>query len=443
MDFFHVSNHTATMASSTSDSPPSILAPPISTKDFSAARVHLHGLPSPDIYHHGTPATPTPSASLSGIYGHFAGRSAEGTVMGRSATAGAQTSSRNGDTASEFYESRSSNIPSRPFHDISDDYATQGQHVLCVARASEERLLSTGNVAYTLAKDRIKVLTKELHTLHIETDMQRKLYEDLVSKIPQLLGMIPNVEHESLEVTSGSSTQPIHGRVVLGLGWVYPQRRDRPEDVAFRYWYASDYKERPNKGGGKQGRHDENVNVAQLFVEDEQGQPVSGTVAKDIREMLRSLLHSLVWSGQAAASQDHLPHEARVYIHVSLARRFPYLLLCDGGGWKINLLIKQMYHGFSGNHIKAAVSHAKAEPADTDRRLLRPSSTPGPSGESQKRARQGSLGANLSNSKPSKMLRISPAPDDGRTLHLSSSSGLSLADKAPAAASHGNLLALS
>ncbi|KAI0366773.1 hypothetical protein BV20DRAFT_1055428 [Pilatotrama ljubarskyi] len=408
------------MASS-ADSPSSAFAFSLLPADASSARMHSHG--SPDVYHLGTPATPTPPASLSTTFhGHLrAGLSADSTPTGGFGMAGAQPTFPKGNSTSELYESHGSrsNQSSRtmPFQDISDDGTVLGQHIVCVSRASEERLLSTGNVAYTLAKDKIKVLTHELHTLRIEANMQRKLYEELVSKVPQLLGMVSNVDHDSLEAMAVSSV--VHGRVVLGLGWVYPQPRTQPEGVTFRYWYASDYKERPNKGG-KQGQHDNSVNVAQRFVEDEQGQPVSGTVAKDIREMLRSLLHSLVWSGQAAASQDHLPHEARVYIHVSLSRRFPFLLLCDGGGWKINALIKQMYHGFSGHHIKAtATSHAKNElldSADSDRRLLRLKfSTPGPSGESPKRARQSSLGADLSsnNMKPSKMPRVSPAPDNG------------------------------
>lgn len=91
---------------------------------------------------------------------------------------------------------------------------------------------------------------------------------------------------------------------------------------------------------GKQGPHDDRVNVGQKFVEDESGQTVSGIVARDIREVLRSLLHSLVWSHQAAPTQDLLTYEARVYIHVLLSRRFPFLLLCEGGTWKINSTLR-------------------------------------------------------------------------------------------------------
>ncbi|KAI0370814.1 hypothetical protein BV20DRAFT_979399 [Pilatotrama ljubarskyi] len=216
--------------------------------------------------------------------------------------------------------------------------------------------------------------------------------------------------------TSGNTlTSPLHGRVVLGLGWVYPPPQAKPDGVTFRYWYASEFKERPKKGGGKQGPHDDSINVAQTFIEDERGQPVSGTVAKDIREMLCSLLHSLVWSGQAPESQDLLPHEARVYLHVSLARRFPFLLLCDGGAWKINALIKQMYHGFSANHIKltpAAAARLKSEPRDVYADLLAGKNmTTLPLVDLQKRSRQGSLHTSLPQEKPgpSKVPRIASA----------------------------------
>ncbi|KAI0366723.1 hypothetical protein BV20DRAFT_628014 [Pilatotrama ljubarskyi] len=243
------------MMASSSDSPSSAFALSLLPAHSSAAiRVSSHG--SPDIYRIATPATPTPSASLSGIHSHRAGPSADGTLMatGRAGMTGAQPTYPKGDTTSELYESHTANLPSRiiPFQDMGDDYAVSGPHVLCVSRASEERLLSTGNVANTLAKDKIKVLTHELQSLRIEADVQRKLYEELISK--------------------------------------------------------------------------------------------------------------------------------------------------------------QMYHGFSGNHIKGVLSHTKPEPSEPDHHLLGPRSTPGPSGESQKRARQGSLGASLSSNKPSKILRISPAP---------------------------------
>ncbi len=131
---------------------------------------------------------------------------------------------------------------------------------------------------------------------------------------------------------------------------------------------------------------------------------VSVTVDKEIREILRSVLHSLAWSGQAAALQDALTHEARVYIHVVLSRRFPFLLLCDGGTWKINELIKQMYHGFKGSQIKRSKATVKTETTDGSGLL-----SGAPTG-SKKRERQGSLLSIDDAANPAKSARLSAPP---------------------------------
>ncbi|KAI9059532.1 hypothetical protein FKP32DRAFT_1605950 [Trametes sanguinea] len=186
-------------------------------------------------------------------------------------------------------------------------------HVLCVAEATESLLLRAGNIPYAIAKQQTTLLSRQIDTLQAD-----KLYNDLVLKIPQLLGMDAGTLASGPALSGTAAAQGGPGNtpaqakhcIVLGLGWTYPQVREMPTGVVFKYWFASAYKERPKKGG-KQGPHDEKLNIAQLFVEDEDGYSVSGTVAKDMREMLRSLLHSLVWSGQAAPLQDQLSHEAQ------------------------------------------------------------------------------------------------------------------------------------
>lgn len=144
---------------------------------------------------------------------------------------------------------------------------------------------------------------------------------------------------------------------VLGLGWTYPVTPARPPRV--RFWHAKDWNGRVSEPG-KKGGHDGSKNIAQLFVEDENGNSVEGTEAKEIRETLRSLMHSLVWTGQAASTYDTLSYEAKVYIHVMLSRRWPFLLFCEYGTWKINLLIKQMLSGFASTHIKTEGSDDEA-----------------------------------------------------------------------------------
>ena len=67
--------------------------------------------------------------------------------------------------------------------------------------------------------------------------------------------------------------------------------------------------------------------------------------------MLLACFYSLVWSGQATSQSQKLSHEGRVFIHTALSRHFPFLLLCQGGQWKINELIIQNYSSFAKMHL--------------------------------------------------------------------------------------------
>ncbi|KAI0356818.1 hypothetical protein OH77DRAFT_1423030 [Trametes cingulata] len=86
-----------------------------------------------------------------------------------------------------------------------------------------------------------------------------------------------------------------------------------------------------------------------------------------------------------------------------------------------------MYHGFSGNHIKVPAVHTKSEPFDSEADdRLKSKDIEGHAGMSQKRARQGSLGASLSSDKAAKLLRMSPSPEDLPTASATASIGHAL-----------------
>ncbi|KAH9847330.1 hypothetical protein C2E23DRAFT_890022 [Lenzites betulinus] len=95
-----------------------------------------------------------------------------------------------------------------------------------------------------------------------------------------------------------------------------------------------------------------------------------------------------------------------------LSRRFPFLLLCDSGAWKINELIKQMYHSFKGSqakHSKAAPASVKAETMDSNGPFNVPVG-------SKKRERQGSLLSLEGSPVPAKSARRSaPPPEHANT----------------------------
>ena len=127
------------------------------------------------------------------------------------------------------------------------------------------------------------------------------------------------------------------------------------------YFYREGWNSREKGKAGKGGPQSENIGLQ--FAEEADGRPVTYTVAKEMRAMLNSLFHSLLANGQAAEVSNSFTHEARVYIHVTMANHFPLLLFCEGGRWKIDLMITQAYSGFWTNHGHKAV---KKEPADVD-----------------------------------------------------------------------------
>lgn len=187
----------------------------------------------------------------------------------------------------------------------------------------------------------------------------RETRDTLISKIPQLIGMDPGPVHVNNVIQSSAPAScSCKTRAILGLNWQYPTPPARPPtSVEFKYWDRESYTGRIIRGGGKGGQHDASENVGQTFIEDENGDVIDGYVAKDIRDMLGSLFQSLVWSGQATPNSKSLPHEARVYVHVSLAHHFPFLLLCAGGRWKINELIMQAYSSFADSAQLRAPRH--------------------------------------------------------------------------------------
>ena len=125
------------------------------------------------------------------------------------------------------------------------------------------------------------------------------------------------------------------------------------------YFSREGWNSREKGKAGKGGPQSENVGLQ--FAEDMNGQAVPYVVAKEMRAMLNSLFHSLLANGQAAEVSNSLTHEARVYIHVTMSNHFPLLLFCEGGRWKIDLMITQAYSGFWTNHGHKAI---KKEPAN-------------------------------------------------------------------------------
>ena len=187
-----------------------------------------------------------------------------------------------------------------------------------------------------LARQQVKRLTREVDVLHCEVETHKYVsknlvfysqtlvfsqttYELLLSHIPQLLSMI----HSSGGLPTGPSNpqpQPTlkTQTFVLGYGWDYPALREKLTHGQFEWWSQKQWEKHGLKG--KQGQHETELNIGQLFIEGEDGDVVDGYTAKDCRDVTWALIWSLVWSGQAPSTEGQLSHEARVHIHVMLAR---------------------------------------------------------------------------------------------------------------------------
>ncbi|KAI1783779.1 hypothetical protein LXA43DRAFT_1067334 [Ganoderma leucocontextum] len=212
-----------------------------------------------------------------------------------------------------------------------------GPHGSCIMQATENHLARYQNAPYLLLRQQVDNLRHRVLELETENHVYKKNYEDIIAKLPQLIGMDPD-ESIKTQLTPTSSK----GRVLLGHGWEFPKPL-RPDGARLKWWESGKWKEERNQGGGKQGQHDDSINMAQHYLEDKNGVMVSGYVAMDVRRRMRACIHSLLWSGQATPTENNLGHEARAYIHVTMSRGFEFLCYCDNGTWKTDTLLKQMY----------------------------------------------------------------------------------------------------
>lgn len=188
--------------------------------------------------------------------------------------------------------------------------------------------------------------------------LARKLHNDILAKITQLVGMAYGKHTASISITphspGESEAKPrvapwVSSRIMLGLGLRMPTVPPLPPGICYRM--RKDWNNAPKGKSSKQGPHGDEENVGQCFIEDVDGEPVTGIIAAEAHTIIHSCFCSLLWSGQVASSAQNLSHEARTYLHVALSDLFRQLLYCVSGTWKINYLIGQHYPGFYKKHV--------------------------------------------------------------------------------------------
>lgn len=129
------------------------------------------------------------------------------------------------------------------------------------------------------------------------------------------------------------SFQQCPAQLILGRGMKPLPPLSRAECLNTRFWSISDWNtfSKPPPQAKKGGNH----SVLYTELADQQ--------ADDLRLCVYSLFKSLASTGQAPAQASELAYEAMAYIHSNLAAMFPPLLRCEGGRWKIDKLISQLY----------------------------------------------------------------------------------------------------
>ncbi|KAI0317684.1 hypothetical protein OF83DRAFT_113203 [Amylostereum chailletii] len=222
-----------------------------------------------------------------------------------------------------------------------------------ITRADHSTLVKVRNTPYLEALQQNQELLDNNKKMRVELESTRRLLDEMMSKLPILIGMntpdapaAPPLPSPSPSAPSVGTARWAETRITLGHGLVLPPRASHDECPGVRYWTSSSYTKRTKGKASKPGRHSNTVNKAQTYIEDKDGNPISGVDADQARSLLQSCLHSLHWSGQLTPTSTTLGYEARVYIHTVLANRFPCLRFCEGGMWKTDMFIKQAYPVF-------------------------------------------------------------------------------------------------
>ncbi|EIM79273.1 uncharacterized protein STEHIDRAFT_163799 [Stereum hirsutum FP-91666 SS1] len=218
-----------------------------------------------------------------------------------------------------------------------------------IANATHDGLVRVGNLAHQQVCYQLMQAQVEMAKLKKEVDRlswNRNAYDSLIA---QLLGgdrgaativSLPTGGEDSKDVFVSSSVpslsislQQCPAHVVLGLGMKALTPPTRAECPDTRFWAISDWNSftKPAAQTKKGGNH------SVLYTE------LSHQQADDMRVCIYSLFLSLASTGQAPSQSGSLGHEALEYIHGNLATAFPPLLRCEGGHWKIDKLISQLY----------------------------------------------------------------------------------------------------
>ncbi|THH16725.1 hypothetical protein EUX98_g9255 [Antrodiella citrinella] len=268
---------------------------------------------------------------------------------------------------------RSSGSPMTPINmsrDVSSGHHTP--HASAISQADHAALVHCNNTTYIQCYRQAQELAAEKANLEKELEIVRNMYGQLVSGIQAQLtsGAAQVMVIDDANTTGSTSTSQTCKHTVgtiLGANLTLPPPLSAADFPHVQYWQRAAYEESRKSAPklGKGQKYPEDVNGSQLYIEDEFGTPVSGPVAKEMREAVSSLLFSLRSTGYEAPSAGTLTYEARTYLLFHLTQRYPYLRYCEAN-WKTTYLISQVHQNWKTTHNQAVPTarKPKIEPKD-------------------------------------------------------------------------------
>jgi hypothetical protein len=189
-----------------------------------------------------------------------------------------------------------------------------------------------------------------------ERDFIRNAYIVLANAVPQVLS-----------ISNPLSIQPAHSLSLPGLGTSiskesWPKALDySQEKLGALLWYRKMWTAQvgdkkgisgsKSKNGGKgRKRAAEGINVTMLYVVNDEGIPIDGYRAKDIREMARSLWNGFDKAGLAPKSWMVATYSVIEAFKTEMQHNFEELRLCEAG-WKVNQIAIDNYPSWRRSHI--------------------------------------------------------------------------------------------
>lgn len=156
---------------------------------------------------------------------------------------------------------------------------------------------------------------------------------------------------------------PEHLRLGHGMMMLLPMDRDNCGELL--YWKKKEWENRDKDFRYARSEDDTDKKVPG-YCESGAGQGVliSAQMWSDIRVVATSVILGLSRTGQTTKHAKDLSYEAKTYCNIVLGREFPCLRYCEGGRWKIILIISTVYSDLVKSHKPELI---KSEVVHTDR----------------------------------------------------------------------------